>query len=48
MLLYHGSPHLFDHFELTGAGKGTGIKFGHGVGQIKTVTVYKDKNSVIR
>ena len=31
MLLYHGSPHLFDHFELTGAGKGTGIKFGHGV-----------------
>ena len=26
MLLYHGSPHLFDHFELTGAGKGTGIK----------------------
>ena len=31
MQLYHGSPHLFDHFELTGAGKGTGIKFGHGV-----------------
>ena len=31
MLLYHGSPHLFDHFELTGAGKGTGIKYGHGV-----------------
>lgn len=31
MLLYHGSPHLFDHFELTGAGEGTGIKFGYGV-----------------
>lgn len=27
MLLYHGSPHLFDHFELTGAGKGTGARF---------------------
>jgi hypothetical protein len=31
MLLYHGSPHLFDHFELTGAGKGTGIKYGYGI-----------------
>ncbi len=29
--LYHGSPNLFDHFELTGAGDGTGLKFGYGV-----------------
>ena len=30
-ILYHGSPNLFDHFELTGAGDGTGLKFGYGV-----------------
>lgn len=29
--LYHGSPFLFDHFDLSGAGEGTGIKFGFGV-----------------
>lgn len=29
--LYHGSPYLFDHFDLSGAGEGTGIKFGFGV-----------------
>ena len=29
--MYHGSPNLFDHFELTGAGDGTGLKFGYGV-----------------
>lgn len=28
---YHGSPALFDHFEMGGAGDGTGIKFGYGV-----------------
>ena len=31
MILYHGSPNLFNQFELTGAGEGTGIKFGYGV-----------------
>ena len=30
-ILYHGSPILFDLFELTGAGDGTGLKFGYGV-----------------
>lgn len=29
--LYHGSPFLFDHFDLSGAGEGTGIRFGFGV-----------------
>ena len=29
--LFHGSPFLFDHFSLSGAGEGTGIKFGFGV-----------------
>lgn len=28
---YHGSPELFDHFDLSKAGEGTGIKFGFGV-----------------
>lgn len=31
MKLFHGSPFLFSQFDLTGAGKGTGIKFGFGV-----------------
>ncbi|MBQ8804995.1 MAG: hypothetical protein IJZ68_00815 [Bacteroidaceae bacterium] len=31
MKLYHGSPYLFDHFDLESAGEGTGIKFGFGV-----------------
>lgn len=31
MKLYHGSPFLFDKFELSRAGEGTGIKFGFGV-----------------
>ena len=31
MKLFHGSPYLFDHFSLNGAGEGTGIKFGFGV-----------------
>lgn len=30
-ILFHGSPFLFDHFDLSGAGEGTGIKFGFGV-----------------
>lgn len=30
-IYYHGSPFLFDQFQLTGAGDGTGIKFGYGV-----------------
>lgn len=30
-ILYHGSPFLFDQFDLSGAGEGTGIKFGFGV-----------------
>lgn len=29
--LYHGSPERFDHFDLSKAGEGTGIKFGFGV-----------------
>lgn len=29
--LYHGSPFSFDQFDLSGAGDGTGIKFGFGV-----------------
>ena len=28
---YHGSPELFDKFDLSKAGEGTGIKFGFGV-----------------
>lgn len=28
---YHGSPVLFNRFELTNAGDGTGIKFGYGI-----------------
>lgn len=31
MILYHGSPFLFDKFCLSGAGDGTGLKFGYGV-----------------
>lgn len=31
MILYHGSPFLFDKFDLSSAGEGTGIKFGFGV-----------------
>lgn len=31
MRLYHGSPYLFNQFDLSGAGEGTGIKFGFGV-----------------
>ena len=31
MKLFHGSPYLFDHFNLNGAGEGTGIRFGFGV-----------------
>ena len=31
MKLYHGSPCLFDHFELTDAGDATGLKYGYGV-----------------
>ena len=31
MTLYHGSPFLFDRFDLSAAGEGTGIKFGFGV-----------------
>lgn len=31
MKLYHGSPFLFDHFQLAGAGECTGIRFGYGV-----------------
>ena len=29
--IYHGSPELFDKFDLSKAGNGTGIKFGFGV-----------------
>lgn len=29
--LYHGSPFLFEKFDLSAAGEGTGIKFGFGV-----------------
>ena len=29
--VYHGSPALFEQFELNTAGDGTGIKFGYGV-----------------
>lgn len=31
MKLYHGSPFLFDKFDLSTAGEGTGIKFGFGI-----------------
>ena len=31
MTFYHGSPERFDHFDLSRAGEGTGIKFGFGV-----------------
>lgn len=31
MILYHGSPELFDKFDLSKAGEGTGVKFGFGV-----------------
>ena len=29
--LYHGSPERFDHFDLSRAGEGTGVKFGFGI-----------------
>ncbi len=31
LTFFHGSPNLFESFELTNAGDGTGIKFGYGV-----------------
>ena len=31
MIMYHGSPELFDRFDLSRAGAGTGIKYGFGV-----------------
>jgi hypothetical protein len=31
MILYHGSPYLFDHFESSKAGDATGLKYGFGV-----------------
>ena len=31
MKLYHGSPVLFDRFDLSSAGDGTGLKYGFGV-----------------
>ena len=31
MRMYHGAPELFDRFDLSRAGDGTGIKFGFGV-----------------
>lgn len=31
LTFYHGSPKLFETFELNNAGEGTGIKFGYGV-----------------
>lgn len=31
MTLYHGSPVLFDRFDLSKAGDGTGLRFGFGV-----------------
>lgn len=30
-ILFHGSPNLFDKFDLSNAGEGTGVKFGFGV-----------------
>lgn len=30
-ILFHGSPYLFDKFDLSNAGEGTGVKFGFGV-----------------
>lgn len=31
MKFYHGSSRLFDHFDLSKAGEGTGVKFGFGI-----------------
>lgn len=31
MRFYHGSSRLFDHFDLSKAGEGTGVKFGFGI-----------------
>lgn len=31
MALFHGSPFLFDQFDLSNAGEGTGVKFGFGI-----------------
>lgn len=31
MTLFHGSPFLFDQFDLSNAGEGTGVKFGFGI-----------------
>ena len=41
-MYYHGSPFFFDHFELTGAGEGTGIRFGYGVylTEVETTAVH--------
>lgn len=31
LTFYHGTPERFDHFDLSRAGEGTGVKFGFGV-----------------
>lgn len=31
LTFYHGSPERFDHFDLSKAGEGTGVKFGFGI-----------------
>lgn len=31
MKVFHGSPFIFDQFDLSGAGESTGTKFGYGV-----------------
>lgn len=38
MLLYHGSPKLFDAFDLSTAGEGSGLKFGYGVYLSEVIT----------
>lgn len=42
MILYHGSPFLFDRFDLSAAGEGTGLKFGFGVylTEVKTSAIH--------
>ena len=38
MQLYHGSPELFDAFDLSTAGEGSGLKFGYGVYLSEVIT----------
>ena len=47
MKMYNGSPELFDRFDLSRVGDGTGIKFGFGVYQTESERSARMKVSVV-